>query len=40
MTTTTAAGVTVTELAPTTRIALRTADPAGTEGGAPMMDHQ
>lgn len=30
MTTTTAAGVTVTELAPTTRIALRTADPAGT----------
>lgn len=30
MTTTTAAGVTITERAPTTRIALRTADPAGT----------
>jgi sarcosine oxidase subunit gamma len=30
MTPTTAAGVTITALAPTTRIALRTADPAGT----------
>ena len=30
MTTTTAEGVTIIELAPTTRIALRTADPAGT----------